>query len=146
MGGELMLRKKPSSTESEWYYVCRENEDTSAMRLSLKYSIPLAYEWFTYTPEVIAYFIEHPLLQDLITNKHNYKVSTVSTKNAFLKSVFPELSGAPKLHGFERLMEFNTETYHNLAKHYPSRLTTCTDGIKLSEFRRMIYGESHEGS
>ena len=146
MGGELMMRKKPSSAGSKWYYVCRENEDTSAMRLSLKYNIPLAYEWFTYTPEVIAYFIEHPIMQQLVADKYNYKVSTVSSKNAFLKQVFPELSGAPKLHGFERLMEFNTEAYHQLARLYSPRLTTCTDGIPLHKFRSMIYGDAYEGN
>ena len=68
-----MLRRHVDVSGSQWYYCFRENEDASAIRFSLKYNIPLVNEWFSYTPEMMGYYLEHSNIQRLINNKHNYK-------------------------------------------------------------------------
>lgn len=145
MGGEMLLRRAiPQNAESEWYYVIRENEDASAMRFSLKYNIPLVNEWFSYTPEMMAYFLEHPGIQQLVTDKYNYKLGSVSSKNRILRNLMPELIEKTKTHGYENLGAFNIETYFELHKTHVPRLEPSLDGIKLVDLVKMLGVENNE--
>lgn len=145
MGGEMLLRRLvPQVGESEWYYVFRENEDASAMRFSQIYNIPLVNEWFSYTPEMIVYYLEHPGIQNLIENKYNYKTGSVSSKNAILKDLMPQLVEKVKTHGYENLGAFNIETYFELYKTHVPRLESSLDGIKLVDLVKMLGVEDNE--
>lgn len=145
MGGEMLLRRViPQNAESEWYYTFRENEDASAMRFSMKYGIPLVNEWFSYTPEMMAYYLEHPGIQRLVTNKYNYKLGSVSSKNRILKNLMPELIEKTKTHGYENLGAFNIETYFELHKTHVPRLESSLDGIKLVDLVKMLGVEDNE--
>lgn len=145
MGGEMLLRRTiPQNAESEWYYVIRENEDASAMRFSIKYGIPLVNEWFSYTPEMMAYFLEHPGIQKLVTDKYNYKLGSVSSKNRILRNLMPELIEKTKTHGYENLGAFNIETYFELHKTHVPRLESSLDGIKLTDLVKMLGVEDNE--
>lgn len=145
MGGEMLLRRTISrGRESEWYYTFRENEDASAMRFSIKYNIPLVNEWFSYTPEMMAYYLEHPGIQHLVETKYNYKLGSVSSKNAILKNLVPELSTRIKTHGYENLLAFNTETYFELYKTHTNRLEPSLDGILLKDLVKQLGVEDNE--
>jgi hypothetical protein len=145
MGGEMLLRRQVSQSEdSYWYYTFRENEDASAMRFSLEYNIPLVNEWFSYTPEMIAYYLEHPGVQALISTKYNYKLSSVSSKNKILKDLFPEIVDKKKTHGYENLGAFNIETYFELYKTHVPRLENSLDGVKLVDLVKMLGMEDNE--
>lgn len=140
MGGELLLRRQVyRDRDCEWYWVFRENEDASAMRFSLRYNLPLVNEWFSYTPEVMAYYLEHPTIKDLISDPWNYKLGSVSTKNSVLSDYMPELSQRVKTHGYEQLIGFNMETYDTLNRASPRRLEASLDGVLMPEFRKMLY-------
>lgn len=142
MGGEMLLRRQVyRDRDGEWYYVFRENEDASAMRFSLKYGIPLVNEWFSYTPEMMAYYLTHPTIESLVTERHNYKLGSVTTKNRVLREYMPELIEKTKTHGYERLIGFNMESYDRLYTTHVKRLESCIDGILLDDFKRMLYGE-----
>ena len=69
MGGELLLKRNIGTDPSSWYYCLRENEDGSAMRFSDKYKLPLVNEWFSYTPELMLYYLEDPEIQALVSTK-----------------------------------------------------------------------------
>jgi len=143
MGGEMLLRRQVyRDRPSQWYYVFRENEDASAMRFSLKYGIPLVNEWFSYTPEMVAYYLEHPTIQKLVTEKYNYKLGSVTTKNRVLREYMPELIEKQKTHGYERLIGFNMESYDRLYNTHVKRLESSLDGILLGDVRKMLYGEN----
>jgi len=145
MGGEMLLRRViPRGQESEWYYTFRENEDASAMRFSIKYNIPLVNEWFSYTPEMMAYYLEHPGIQNLVETKYNYKLGSVSSKNAILKTLVPELTSRIKTHGYEKLLSFNTETYFELYKTHINRLEPSLDGILLRDLVVQLGVENNE--
>ena len=144
MGGEMLLRRAIArGKESEWYYVFRENEDASAMRFSIKYNIPLVNEWFSYTPEMMAYYLEHPGIQNLVETKYNYKLGSVSSKNAILKTLVPELSTRIKTHGYENLLSFNTETYFELYKTHTNRLEPSLDGVLLRDLVKQLGVENN---
>lgn len=143
MGGEALLSRAITHGGSYWYYTLRENEDCSAMRFSNKYNIPLVNEWFSYTPEMLLHYLEHPTIHKLLTDKNNYKLSSVSTKNAVLRELCPGLRQKIKTHGFERLLAFNYEAYRGIMAEQICRLEPSVDGIPMDLALKMLRGE-HE--
>jgi hypothetical protein len=140
MGGEQLLRKSVSAKGASWYHCFRENEDASAMRFSEKFKIPLVNEWFSYTPEMMLFYLEDFMVQDLILNS-NFKISSVSSKNAILTDLFPEVRQKIKTHGFERLLGFNGEVYNKLKKNMVRRLVPSLDGIEISKLIAQLKGQ-----
>lgn len=141
MGGEVLLTRQATLDSSFWYYTFRENEDASAMRFSEKYNIPLVNEWFTYTPELLLYYLEDFEIVNLVSERYNYKLSSVSTKNRILNRLVPEIRPKIKTNGFERLRAFNFEAYQVLMTEQVKRLEPSLDGIKLQEAMKMLRGE-----
>lgn len=141
MGGEQMLRKSATSKGVFWYHCFRENEDASAMRFSEKFRIPLVNEWFSYTPEMMLYYLEDYQIQTLIHSKDNFKVSSVSSKNQILKELFPEISERIKTHGFERLLGFNGEVYNKFKHHTVKKLVPSLDGIEINKLIKHLRNE-----
>lgn len=140
MGGELLLKRNINTTPSTWYYCLRENEDASAMRFSLKYNIPLVNEYFSYTPELMLYYLEDPDIQSLVTTKYNYKLTSVSSKNTILKRLVPDIRMRKKTHGFEKLLGFNFESYRQLASEQILRLESSLDGIEYKQVIQQLRG------
>lgn len=138
MGGEMLLRRHTDKDGSKWYYCFRENEDASAIRFSLKYNIPLVNEWFSYTPEMIGYYLEHPRVKWLITDRFNYKLSSVSSKNDILRQYMPDIIDKIKTHGYEKLMGFNRESYNQLYQSHVKRLEPSLDGIFIEELKNQL--------
>jgi len=128
MGGEMLMRKYTG----KWAYTLREVEDCGAMRFSMKYNIPLVNEWFSYTPELMLYYIEDPEIQNLIRNK-NHKLSTATSKNNILHKYFPKVKLRDKTTGYENLLAFNYEVYSNIRNSITYRLNDDIDGIYLSD-------------
>lgn len=140
MGGEQMLRKSVSKEGVYWYHCFRENEDASAMRFSEKYRIPLVNEWFSYTPEMMLYYLEDYMVQELM-HSHNFKLSSVSSKNKILKELFPEIIDKIKTHGFEKLIGFNKEVYSKFRRNTIKKLTPSLNGIEISKLIRHLRNE-----
>jgi len=140
MGGELLLKRNIETDPSSWYYCLRENEDASAMRFSNIYNIPLVNEWFSYTPEIMLYYLEDPEIQSLVTTRYNYKLTSVSSKNAILKRLVPEIRVRKKTHGFEKLAGFNIETYRYLSGEQILRLEPSLDGIEYNQIIQQLRG------
>lgn len=141
MGGEMLLKRHVSATSSKWYYCIRENEDASAMRFSLKYNLPLVNEWFSYTPEMMGYYLEHPIIKWLVNTPDNGKLASVTTKNRVLYQYMPDLVRKRKTTGFERLLGFNGETYAELYKSHVKRLESSLDGMYLDDLNMQLFGE-----
>lgn len=141
MGGEVLLTRGISSAGTNWYYTFRENEDASAMRFTNLYNIPLVNEWFSYTPELLLYYLEDYEIFKLISEKHNYKLSSVSTKNNILKRLYPGIRPKVKTHGFERLLGFNYEAYKGIGHTQIKRLESSLDGIPIATAINMLKGE-----
>jgi hypothetical protein len=138
MGGEALMTRNISMKNCEWYYTFRENEDASAMRFSEKYDIPLVNEWFSYTPELLLYYLEDLDMQKLFDERFNYKLTSVSSKNAILKRLYPEVHFKIKTHGFEKLLAFNATAYKEIGKNQIKRLESSLDGILMKDVYRML--------
>lgn len=145
MGGEMLLRRRVYRNKpGEWVYCFRENEDASAMRFSLKYDIPLVNEWFSYTPEMIAYYLEDPDISNLTTNLSNGKLSSVTSKNMILQKYMPDIIEKSKTHGFEKLLGFNQETYEKLYTDDSRKLEFSLDGIMIKDLKNKLYLGKYE--
>jgi hypothetical protein len=140
MGGEALLTRQVSTTDSYWYYTFRENEDASAMRFTNKFSIPLVNEWFSYTPELLLYYLEHPSIKELTTST-NYKLTSASSKNAILKQLYPNFRTKKKIHGFESLLAFNLTAYKDLGHDQVKRLEFSLDGVEYTQAIAQLKGQ-----
>jgi len=140
MGGEALITRNIYEQPSNWYYTIRENEDASAMRFSNTFNIPLVNEYFSYTPELLLYYLEDPDIKSLVSEKMNYKLSSVSTKNSVLKRLLPEIRVRKKTHGFEKLLAFNLEAYRELAGEQILRLEPSLDGIPYNAVIKQLKG------
>jgi predicted PP-loop superfamily ATPase len=145
MGGEMLFKRHVDKAGSHWHYCFRENEDASAMRFSLKYGIPLVNEWFSYTPEMMGYYLDHPAIKRLLSERYNYKLSSVSSKNDILRSLMPSIIDKKKTHGYEHLMGFNGEVYRKLYLSHPKRLESSLDGIMVDTLRQQLFGDQYVG-
>lgn len=144
MGGELLLRRNINTNPSTWYYCFRENEDASAIRFSQQYNLPLVNEYFSYTPELMLYYLEDPDIQQLVNIKYNFKLSSVSSKNNILRKFVPEIKLRTKTHGFEKLLNFNFEAYRKLASEQILRLENNLDGIEYYKIINMLKGKNED--
>lgn len=142
MGGEVLLTRLVKPTTHSWYYTFRENEDASAMRFSKIHNIPLVNEWFSYTPELLLYYLEDVDIQLLTSTRYNYKLTSVSSKNVILRRLYRGIRPKIKTHGFERLLGFNYEVYKELASHQIRRLESSVDGIILDDAISMLRGNN----
>jgi hypothetical protein len=142
MGGELLLKKDILTTPSSWYYCLRENEDCSAMRFSLKYKIPLVNEYFSYTPELMLYYLKNTEIKNLVSNRFNYKLSSVSSKNYILHKLYPKIMVRKKTHGFENLVGLNFEIGKELSTKQIPRLEHSLDGIEYNKIIQILRGEN----
>lgn len=146
MGGEMLMKRITKPNFSEWSYCFRENEDASAMRFSKKYHIPLVNEWFSYTPEMMGYYLEHPVIKEMLADRNNGKLTSVSTKNGVLRSLMPSIMPKIKTHGFENLLGFNGETYADLSRSFVKRLEPSLDGIYIKDLYKKLHGEDYVSS
>jgi len=140
MGGEVLLTRKVELDKFYWYYTFRENEDASAMRFTNKYNIPLVNEWFSYTPELLLHYLEDSDIQKLVTTRHNYKLTSVSSKNAILGRLYPGIGQRKKTHGFENLLAFNYEAYNAIGAEQIKRLESSLDGVEISTAIQQLKG------
>lgn len=139
MGGEALLTRQVNLNDSYWYYTLRENEDASAMRFSHKFGVPLVNEWFSYTPELLLYWLENPLVKELVSNRYNYKLNSASSKNSILSTLYKTRPKA-KTHGFEKLLDFNQEVYKELGRTQIKRLEPSIDGISYDTVIQQLKG------
>jgi hypothetical protein len=140
MGGEALLTRQVTANDSYWYYTIRENEDGSAMRFSQKFGIPLVNEWYSYTPELLLHYLEHPSIQQLVFDRLNYKLTSASSKNAILKDLYPNFRTKKKIHGFESLMAFNLTAYKGIGMDQIKRLEFSLDGISYEQAIAQLRG------
>lgn len=142
MGGEALLTRRVAPDVSHWYWTFRENEDASAIRFSVKYNLPLVNEWFSYTPELLLHYLQDPDIQQLISTKYNYKLTSVSSKNRILKRLCPYVSEKKKTHGFEELLAFNFVATKIIGRTQVSRLIQDIDGIAIDHVIQQLQGQS----
>jgi len=141
MGGEAGVTRQVEPDGSYWYYAFRENEDASAMRFSLKYNLPLVNEWYSYTPELLLYYLESEGIKKLVSEKYNYKLTAASSKNTILEKMYSEFRRKEKKHGFESLLAFNGQAYEDIGFDQVKRLEFSLDGVPYELALKQLKGK-----
>jgi len=140
IGCELQLTKGVSYSSSHWYMRLIEYMDTAHMKLAQKINVPIVSEWFSYTPELMLYYLEQPELEELVYDPVNYKLSITSTKNRVLKKLVPELRKKEKATGYEKLKGFHIEANNELADLLIKPFDNKGNGIRYPELVQRLKG------
>ena len=140
MGGEMLLARDTREEPTKWYLGFDEGFDASVYRFSMKHSIPMVVDWFSYTPEMMGYWLQHPEIVSLIGNRFNYKLNSVSSKNRILKTLVPDILERTKRTGYEQLPGFRYETTHELRKRMPIKYDPSIEGAYLTDIYLQLFG------
>ncbi len=140
IGCELQLTKGISLDNSHWYMRLIEYMDTAHMKLAQKINVPIVSEWFSYTPELMLYYLEQPELENLVYDPTNYKLSITSTKNRVLKKLIPELRKKEKATGYEKLKGFHSEVNGNLSDLLIKPISNRGNGMSYPELIQRLKG------
>jgi hypothetical protein len=141
IGHKTIFRKIIDLQKTTWTYDFPEMLNASTMRYSIKYKIPVISEWFAYTPESIAYFLDKI---DLNSDIYKYKVSTNSIQNQIFCDMFPELTMTTHKSGYENLYGFATE-FNLRGDSLHKGLGDNTHGIHIDELRKQLFGDTYVG-
>jgi hypothetical protein len=87
---------------------------------------------------MMLYYLEDFELQEVIADPNSKKLSSVSSKNKILKSLYPEIRTKKKTHGFEKLLGFNFESYRALSLDKIPRLEPSLDGIPVYKIMEQL--------
>lgn len=120
---------------SEWVF--QEKERIQAWyRHFLIQNRPAVPGFFQYTPELMYMFLKSPVVQELVSNKREGKLSTVSTKGETYRLWFPDMIDRPKFHGFEEIMEWDQVARESLQEQYGQY--DRVKSVEYSAFCRML--------
>lgn len=109
MGGEVYLQKHQIESDfvhsnSEWYYIYRENEDGCTYRYTKDTGHTLINEVFTYTPELLYSWLTHPKIVSVANNEVKGKITLLSVKReVYEEQLGYKLTAQSKFHGYEAL-------------------------------------------
>jgi hypothetical protein len=109
--GELQMNLiKTKDNVFRWYLRLFENMDTSHMRLSQQINVPIIQEWFSYTPEIMLYYLTDPDFIFFLRNPGHF-TNNVYVKNKILQKLVPDIFKKEKGTGYERLHGLKVESY-----------------------------------
>jgi hypothetical protein len=142
IGQKTIFRKKITLNNVDWYYSFPETANASNIRYSLKYHIPVISEWFSYTPESIAYLLDNI---DLNSETYKFKLSTNSTQNQIFNQLIPKLTITTHKTGYENLYGLMTE-FLLRGSRFHGGFDNNIDGINLKELKTQLYGDGYDNS
>lgn len=126
LGGELLVeRYRGVNSSLKWVLRNLENYEAAHVRFAKKYNIPFVIEWFSYTPELMLYYMEHPAIKNLVVDRTPYW-SITPIKNMTLRTIVPGLRKKSKGTGFEKLKALLHESKETLGSLMPENIgDTC---------------------
>jgi hypothetical protein len=122
LGGELLVEKyRGVNHERKWVLRNLETYEAAHVRFAKKYQIPFVIEWFSYTPEIMLYYLEHRAVQNLVaTQSHFWSITPV--KNRILRNIMPNLKKKSKGTGYENLKGLLHESKQQLGLLMPENI------------------------
>jgi hypothetical protein len=142
LGQKITLKKNIKLTRADWYYCFPEITNASIMRYSMKYKIPVISEWFSYTPEAIAYFLDNV---DLNADTYKFKVSTNSIQNQIFHNMYTELNMTTHKNGYENLYGLSTE-FNLRGERLHKEFDNSPNGIYINDLRKQLFGGEYVSS
>jgi hypothetical protein len=122
LGGELLIEKYRGKNQVPgWVLRNLENYEAAHVRFSRIYNIPFIIEWFSYTPEIMLYYLDRPIIQRLTSPASPYW-SITPVKNKILTSLVPGLRKKSKGTGYENLKALLHESKQMLGALMPENI------------------------
>lgn len=144
--GEILLEKQlekhyDTSNNPVWHYRFQETLEAATHRVSQDIGIPIIMEWYTYTPELMLYFLESPLIVNLV-NQRSYRVSSTPMKNDVLKTLVPAIRDSTKIKtwGYENLTNMVIEANWQFTSVLPFRIDKTDYGTRYQDVIAMLKG------
>jgi hypothetical protein len=140
LGGELLIEKYRGVNNSlKWVLRNLETYEAAHVRFSKKYNIPFVIEWFSYTPEIMLYYIENTGIKNLVTDNTPYW-SITPIKNMVLHSIIPGLRKKSKGTGFENLKALLHESKETLGLLMPENIGDTHPYLTYNEVLNKLRG------
>jgi hypothetical protein len=140
LGGELLLERYRGVNNSlKWVLRNLETYEAAHVRFAKKYNIPFVIEWFSYTPEIMLYYIEDFAIKDLIVDRTPYW-SITPIKNMVLSRIVPGLRKKSKGTGFENLKALLHESKETLGELMPENIGDTSPYLPYSEVLNKLRG------
>lgn len=139
LGGELLVDKHYTSTKPTWGIRNLETYEAAHVRFSEKYNIPFIIEWFSYTPELMLYYLEDPSVKELVSTNNNYW-SITPLKNQILRKLVPNLRIKSKSTGYENLSALLTESKQHLGSLMPENIGDSHPYLTYTEVVNKLKG------
>jgi hypothetical protein len=122
LGGELLIEKyRIVNHAHEWVLRNFETYEAAHVRFSKIYNIPFVIEWFSYTPELMLYYLEHPRVKSIQLPTSPF-LSITPVKNQILREIIPGLRKKSKGTGFENLKGLLHESKQMLGALMPENI------------------------
>ena len=122
LGGELLIERYNGPNHVlAWVLRNFETYEAAHVRFSRIYNIPFVIEWFSYTPEIMLYYLDHPMVQGLVRNPGALR-SITPIKNQILRSIVPGLRKKSKGTGYENLKALLHESKQMLGALMPENI------------------------
>lgn len=141
LGGELLVDKHYTFKQPVWGIRNLETYEAAHVRFSEKYNIPFIIEWFSYTPELMLYYLENPDVKNLVSTPNRYW-SITPIKNHILRKLVPNLRIKPKSTGYENLSALLTESKQHLGTLMPENIGDSHPYLTYSEVIDKLRGNS----
>ena len=141
LGGELLIEKyKNHNFKPEWVLRNIETLEASHVRFAQKFNIPFIIEWFSYTPELMLYYLEDPAIKYLVGDNTPYW-SVTPVKNIILRRLVPELRIKEKTTGYENLKGLHVESRAKLASLMPDNIGDTHPYLGYNELIKRLRGQ-----
>lgn len=122
LGGELLIEKyRGKNHVPHWVLRNLETYEAAHVRFSRIYNIPFVIEWFSYTPEIMLYYLDQPVVKRLIGTASPYW-SITPVKNQILRRMIPGLRKKSKGTGYENLKALLHESKQMLGALMPENI------------------------
>jgi hypothetical protein len=141
LGGELLIeRYRGVDHKPQWILRNLETYEAAHVRFAKKYQIPFVIEWFSYTPEIMLYYLDRPGVRKLIAPDSAYW-SITPVKNLMLNNLVPGLRKKSKGTGYENLKALLQESKQMLGALMPENIGDTHPYLTYEEVLTKLRGQ-----
>lgn len=137
----LIESYKNNQNQSEYRIRYEEFTEAATQKFINQYNIPTILEWYAYTPEIMLYYMESPIIKNFIETKQFKTVTNV--KNTALKTLisYANTSTKKKTWGHEKTTGLLIENIWNLTHVMPYRMNINVPSLNYNNVIKSLRGE-----
>jgi hypothetical protein len=129
------------SVKSRWLFHLHE-DGYSVSTYAKNIGRTVIGDWYEYTPEIIMSYKELPLIRQLLNDEFKGKISTISSRVATHKNIWPTMEYKPKLVGYEGLdnpVAHRPQFINDFYNEYMRDINDTTIKYSEEELNRLLF-------